>query len=120
MVDNIDQWSIISTHWPACQLRAVCRSRSEEELKEETKEADKWCCGDVVGRALCIVCSEVFMGSDNRRKAKTKKMVKDMVEEGTYEAKAHMRDLVLSGRRGSAQASWEKLELSPLVNKAKV
>jgi hypothetical protein len=42
------------------------------------------------------------------------------VDEGTYEAKAHMRDLVLSGRRGSTQAICEKLELSPLVNKAKV
>ena len=102
-------------------LRAVCRSRSKEELKEETKEADRWGCqGDAVGRALCIVCTEVFVGSDSRRKAKTKKMVKDMVDEGTYEAKAHMRDLVLSGRRGSTQAICEKLELSPLVNKAKV
>ena len=101
-------------------VRAVCRTRSSEELRKETGTADGWGCGgDPVGRAACIVCTEVFMGDEYRKKMETRKMVKELIEEGVYETKAHLRDLVLSDgrRRGSRNVSRENLELSPLLHK---
>ena len=100
--------------------RAVCRKRSTAELNREAKVAIGWGCDDPLSQAGCIICSEVVCGSSHRmrieERLEIKKIVQEMLDDGIFRTKDHLRDLVLQeGRRRAS--TGRSLEMMNLMSK---